>query len=807
MNLWFDLRYAWRLLWKSPGYTLLCTGVVALSVGLAIWCYVGIYSMELKPLPFPGSDRWWSVQVAANATATGDPQMDAYTYQELLKRQRSLHYLGAFADRPVVLSEGQASNSLRAAAISPVLFSGMEVAPRLGRLFQASDAEQNAAPTVILSFDTWQNYFGADPAIIGKSARIDGQPAQIVGVMPREFLVFRDFEVWIPLRLAALAQPGDSNLTLSVFATLEPGRSAAAALDEMKGPVEEINHNYPKLFEAGRHVELYPAHLMYAHDNLPLVSMVGFIGAAVLLLGSLNISMVFFARLLERSRELALRTALGSSRLRLLRQCLLESVFVIVLGLLLGVLFAELGLRWAQAVGDFHAQLEATGRQTAALVMRPIDLVAAVVAASVIWLLSTLIPAWRIARQDAAAVLAGSGKGVATPGSGRTATLLVGLEVIVSCLVLVICANVVFAVSSKAGTPTGLHADRVMISTYPTVFDTRYAAGSMRLRYWDELASSIKTQMPGAEVAFAAATPTRPESMPAAIEHREGTSGEGKFTLPLSAVSEQYFQVMGLQLREGRLFDSTDNESSLNVAIVDENTAAKYWSGVSALGKRIQLNPAESGPWLTIVGVVSHVGGRPYADESVGVVYRPFRQAVPGEFQLLTQFPPAVADPRAALRAAAYSVDRDLPLQNLQMFNEYLDSLNLDYKSLVPVFTVIAIITVILAATGLFGLISRSVARRTQEVGVRRALGGTRWHVAQVFLRQDLLYLGVGIVGGCLGIAVTNLLSESIPDLLVRVVPVTLGVFVIIGMVIFVSSYLPTRRAVDLEPGDALRYE
>lgn len=807
MNLWFDLRYAWRLLWKSPGYTLLCTGVVALSVGLAIWCYVGIYSMELKPLPFPGSERWWSVQVAANATATGDPQMDAYTYQRLLDHEHSVHYLGAFADRPVVLSEGQASNSLRAAAISPGLFTAMQVAPQLGRLFDAADAQSGAAPTVILSYDTWRNYFGADPAILGKSARIDGQPAQIVGVMPQDFLVFRDFEIWVPLRLASLARPADSNLTLSVFATLNPGQSVAAVLDEMKGPVAQINGDYPKIFDAGRHIALYPAHLMYSHDNLPLVGMVGFIGAAVLLLGSLNISMVFFARLLERSRELALRTALGSSRLRLLRQCLLESVFVVVFGLLLGVLLAELGLRWAQAVGDFHAQLEATGRQTAALIMRPVDLVFAVTAAIVIWLLSTLVPAWRIASQDAAGVLAGSGKGVASPGSGRTANLLVGVEVIVSCLVLVICANVVFAVSSKANQPTGLDASRVMITTYPTAFDARYSASSERLRYWDELTAGIKGTIPGAEVAFATATPTRPESLPAAIEHREGTADQGKFTLPLTAVSEEYFQALGLKLRAGRLFDSTDNATSLNVAIVDENTAAKYWPGENVLGKRIELDPGESGPWLTIVGVVSHVGGRPYADESVGVTYRPLRQAVPAQFQLVVRLPPVAADSRAALRAAAYSVDRDLPLQNLQMFDEYLDSLNLDYKSLVPVFSVIAAITVILAATGLFGLISRSVARRTQEVGVRRALGGTSWQVAGVFLRQDLVYMSVGVIGGCLGIAVTNLLSDTIPDLLNRVVPVTIGVFVIIALVIFVSSYLPTRRAVALEPGDALRYE
>ena len=167
----------------------------------------------------------------------------------------------------------------------------------------------------------------------------------------------------------------------------------------------------------------------------------------------------------------------------------------------------------------------------------------------------------------------------------------------------------------------------------------------------------------------------------------------------------------------------------------------------------------------------------------------------------------AAADSRVVLRAAAYAVDRDLPLRNLQMFDDYLASLDLDYKSLGPSFSAIAVITVILAATGLFGLISRSVARRTQEVGVRRALGGTPWHITALFLRQGVSYFCVGLVGGGLGIVVTNFLDQTVGNILIFGAWVTLSVFVFIALIIFVASYLPTRRAVALEPADALRYE
>jgi predicted permease len=806
MNLWFDLKFAWRMLLKTPGYSLLCTVVVALSVGLALWCYVALYNMMLKPLPFPDSSRWLSVQIAPKATESGDPIVDAYTYQEVLRHSRTARHLGAFAARAAVLSEGHASASLRAVAISPGLLAAMQIPPYAGRLFTAADSQIGAAPTVILSFETWQHYFDADPAIIGKQARIDGEPTQIVGVMPQDYLIFQDFEVWLPLRLNTLARPADSTLTLSAFVASGSGQNVTALSNEMQSGVAAVNKTYPDLFDSGRHVELYPANIMYLHDNVPIIGTVNFLAAAVLLLGCLNIGMIFFARLLERNRELALRMALGASRGRLLQQCLLESVFVVLAGLLLGIALASLGVRWANGIGDFQNSIQALGRGTD-FTMQPPDLLVAATAAVVIWLLSTLIPAWRIAKQDAAAVLAGGGKGVATSGSGKSASLLVGVEVAVSSLVLVACANVVFSVLAAGDKPTGLNSVRVMITTDPTVFDGRYSEPTARLRYWDELALAIRTRMPGAQVAYSTLAPTGREKVLVSIEHAEGTDHQGKLMLPLTTVSDNYFDLLGIRLRSGRLFDSTDNSTSLGVAIVDENVATRYWPGQDALGKRIRVSSAANEPWLTIVGVVSHVRGRPNSDEAVSYIYRPLRQVAPPASRVLVKLPSKAADSRVVLRGAAYAVDRDLPLRNLQMFDDYLASLDIEYKSLGPIFSAIAVITVILAATGLFGLISRSVARRTQEVGVRRALGGTPWNITAMFLRQGLAYFCIGIVGGCLGIVVTHFLDATIGNLLIFGAWVTLSVFIFIALVIFAASYLPTRRAVALEPADALRYE
>jgi predicted permease len=680
----------------------------------------------------------------------------------------------------------------------------MHTAPLLGRLFEPQDAQPGAAPAVILSFDTWRNYLAADPAIVGRQVRIDARPMRVVGVMPEDFYAFEDYALWLPLQLGPLARPGDSTLTLLPFIRLEDGEDADALAAAMKNVVDDVNRRFPDIYDAQRQVVLIPGHLTYTHMNLEIVATVSFIAAAVLLLGCMNVSMVFLARLLERSRELALRTALGASRSRLMSQCLLETALVVLLGLCLGFALADLGVHWMQSVDGFGARIQATGRSSNLPEVRAPDTIVAIVAALVVWLLSTLLPAWRIAKQDAAGVLAGSGKGVTAGGGAKAAGVLVGLQVIVSCLVLVICANLVTAVRDEARKPTGLASAGVVISTYPTVFDARYAESHARIDYWDRLTAAIESRVPGVDVAYTTAVPTRPPSAPVVIEQREGTAREGALTLPVAVVSESYFDVLGIRLRAGRSFEPTDDDAP-GVAILDERTAARYWPDEDPLGKRIRVNPGAHAEWLTIVGVVSSVT-RPYGRD-IGVIYRPLRQAMPDAFHLVARPPSAAADVRSPLRAAAFEVDRDLPLNNLQTLDDYIAALSLNFTAMIPAFTAITAITLLLAGTGLFGLISRSVARRTQEVGIRRALGSTQWQVTAVFLRQGAFYLSTGLLGIVLGIVVMDLISTSVPNILARVAPVTAGVFVAMALVVFAACWLPTRRATALEPGDALRYE
>jgi putative ABC transport system permease protein len=806
MNFWFDLKYALRLVKKSWGFMLMCAGVVALGTALTLLLYLQVYAYVLKPLGFPNSERWYSLQVASANAMMPRPNLDVYTYQEMLKNSRSIEYLGAFENRAVVLSEGQASTTLRAAVITPQLLAATHVAPHLGRTFQPTDGQTEAAPVAVLSFDAWQTYFASDLAIIGKTARIDSAPVQIIGVMPKDFYAFQDFEIWLPLQLPNVSRPSDSKMTLAPFIVLGNNQKLETVANEIKTAVDKVNSDYPDLYSSTRHIVVIPAQRMYTHENMPIVMSLAFMCVSVLLLGCVDTSMVFLARLLERSREIALRSALGASRLRLLLQVLMETAPVIPLGLIVGYILAALELQWGDGLSNFSVQIRALGRPAYLPTLAPIHLLVAALASIMVWLLSSLIPAWRITRQDAAAVLAGSGKGTSLRSSNKSVGVLVGLQVVIACLVLVACGNMVLGVRKELRKSTGLNTEQVMLSTYPTVFDARYSSTGRRVRYWDDLSAAVTSQIPGAEAAFATAVPTRPVKVAAVLETQQGREREGKLSIPFAIVSDNYFRLMGISLRSGRLFDSTDNSDSLKVAVIDEQLASVYWPNQEVLGKRFQLNPVENGPWLTIVGVVSAVASQPYGTD-VGVVYQPMRQAMPEQFQLLVKLPLSASDSRAAIRAAAFSVDRDLPLHNLQTLNDYLAALDLGYMSLVPSFIVVAIMTSLLAAAGLFGIISRSVAQRTQEVGIRRALGATPWQATAIFLRQGAMYLSGALVGIGLGIMLTNVLSATITNILDHVVLVTVSVVFLIAIVIFTASHLPSRRAVAMEPGDALRYE
>lgn len=806
-GLWFELKYAARLLRKTASNSLLSALVVALSVGLALFVFVMDYAIAFKPLPFENADKWASIQVAQKKSENSRARVDEFTYQEMLKRGGRLDHIGAFGGREAVLSEGEESETLRAAVISPGLLREMKVQPEAGRLFDDSDAQQASVQSAIISHDAWVTYFSSDKSIIGKSVRIDATPVRIIGIMPKGFFAFQDYQLWFPYAPRNLVSPDGNGLELSPFVKLKPGQSIDDVRTEVAGIVASLNKAYPQAYNAEREGDAVPAYRIYSHANMPVIFVSGIIALAVLILGAINIGMIFYARMLERSKELALRSALGASKARLLRQCLIESVVVIAIGFCFGIVFAMIGVDWGQSIREFPARILATGLSMDYPELRAMDVLIAMLAACAIWLGSTLLPAWYVLKQDPAKVIAGSGKGVSTSQKrSRSATILVALQVMISSALLFISLSLVFAIANEASKPKGLLVDGIYVSTEPTAFGASYQTATQKNNYFQQLNAAISSGIPNAQAGFATALPSRPGETAFFVEN-QGMSESGAVPqVPSTEVSDGYFAMLGIKPKSGRLFDSTDTETSTPAAVIDEVIASRYWPNQDPLGKRIRLGADSNARWVTVVGVVSHVAGQPYSGDP-GLVYLAIRQTAPSSFYVIAKAPQASSTVPKQIRMAAFSVDRDLPLHNLQRFDEVLEALDIGYASIVPVFSVIVGITILLAASGLFGLISRSVAQRTQEVGIRRALGSTKSTIMRLFMRQSILHLVIAFIGGAIGVAMTSMMTAVIPNALASVVVVVLGVASIMFLVVFSASYFPSRRAVNLEPSEALRYE
>jgi putative ABC transport system permease protein len=806
MSLGFDVKYTLRLLTKSWGYTLLCVGVVGLSMGLVLWTYSLVYGLGLQPLKYPDSDRWYNVQMASDVTEDAEPAIDAYTYQQLLRGTDGMKRVGAYSPYTAVLSEAQANVTLRAAAVDASLLAATRETPLMGRLFQAADQLPGAAPAAILSFRTWANAFASDPNIIGREARIDGKPLRIVGVMRQDFYLFRDFEIWLPLQPTNLLRPADSSAVVSPFLLFDEGQGTEATTQALQRVVSQINKEFPDRYAAGRHIELIPARLQATHQMLEIIGVIGALTMAILLLGCMNISLVFLARFLERSREFALRVALGASRSRLMVQCLAETALIVVAGVIVGFALANLGVAWARGIDETTSMVMASGRSPNLPTLQASAFVVAVLGSAAVWLLSTLLPAWRVSRQDAAVTLGGTGKGSSLRGSSRVLSILVGLQVLIASIVLVICGNLVVSIGTEGNKPTGVDSSRTIVSTRATEFDARFVDAAARQRYWDDLGAAVSRALPGSQTAIATDLPTMATPMPVALEGVTARAQDGEFKLPMAAVSENYAALLGIKIVAGRWFDNTDGEGGLRAAVLDEKTAQRYWPGQNPLGKRVQLDPAKQGPWLTVIGVASAVGQLPFKPE-VGMIYQSLRQASPSAFQVMVKVPADPATARAALRTAAFEVDRTLVLQNLQVLDDYLGAVISQVKAIVPVFAVIAVLTAALAASGVFGLITRSVAQRTQEVGIRRALGATRMQATWIFLRGGAGYILTSLAGIVLGVAASAAMGSIFTSILEHAPAVAVGVFCLTAVVIASASYLPTLKVMALEPGDALRHD
>ncbi len=810
MSLWFELKYTLRLLIKNSWHSLLSAVIVALCIAITWTAVSSYYHTQIKPLPFTDAEQWYAIE-EFDRVIDADPthRLDAYTHQLFSSNIDDFEVLGGYAYQPAALTVEGLSERVHRVAVSPELLQATGIFPAIGSGFSSDDRLAGANSVAVISYDLWVNTFAADEQILDRQIVIDGQAHSIVGVLGQNDHLVAAFDVYTPLSLSAVTQPSDTNLQVGTIGKLNPNTSLADVNVAIASLVSSLRSQYPEYYSENYEAWLTPLNEVFRFNVSPGVNAIlGFVVITMTALGCISIGNLFTARMLERGQEFALRNALGSSKYRLLRQSLLESFAVCLIGSIVGV-----GLSYLASFG--LAQMGEQIYNSGALGSVPVDLISGTALIEfvfllflivAIWLLSGLIPALKVARKDPSEVLSGSSSGALSSGSARSTTILVSLQIICTCFALIVCAGGIYAVALTRTIDYGFETEDIITASLD--FPTANSTHNDKLLYMNELQAEVEALPTVETLAFSSQLPG---SMAGGLDYRteEMPDSNDQFQqIPVVAISPNYLSTLDIELTTGRSFDSNDNDTSLPVALIDTELAQSLWPDETALGKRIQIDPRNTATWVTVVGITSGITPAMSANRPQPIVYLPLAQSSISQLHLLARTNGTPTIVSTQLKQAATNVDRGIPLYRTFTMAEHLDSLEANLLLLRNIFATISLASLIMAITGIYGVVSRSILQRVREIGVRRAMGSSNWKVIRLFLRKTATYLGIGsVVGGGPAILALVALIDGDEGVLTVVPPIYIAVCFGLAMFIALATYLPTRRAISLEPGDALRYE
>ena len=807
-----DLRYGLRQLRKNPGFTAIAVLTLALGIAVNATMFSLVSAFLLRWPPGREPERVVvisSVDPAQGFLADANP-VSAPNY--LAWRDANHVFLDmAAADesRTVSLTAQQQSAALPSAAVSPNYFTVLGVTPKLGRTFEAGEDQTGKDHVVMLSQEIWEQRFGADPSIVGRTVRLNREPYTVIGVMPASFrLMGFTPQVWTPLVLSPGDQTADArkNRSLFVFARMKAGISLDQARAEIITLARRAEENFPETEKGwGVAVRTLPNFLVYSFGIgsalAVLMTTVGF----VLMIACANVAGLLLARAAGRRKELAIRSALGAGRLRVVRQLLTEGAVIAFLGGSAGLLLAYWGIQLVRASLTFNAAVSAVPLgldKNVLLFAAAISVVCAV--------LCTLAPALSASRTDITTNLKDESRG-ASPGRAhsRMRTVLVTGEIALAMFLLVGTGLLVRTVFLLDHQNLGFESEHLLTASV-TLDEARYKDASRRTNFVQDLLSRLQ-QLPGADaIAIGSDLPaTGPGS---AVFHvkgqpdEPGNAGRSAFDF---VVSPDYFRTAGISLLHGRLFSAMDNRTAPRVIVVNQEFAHRYLQDQGAVGKQVRLDVNDGTPeWREIVGVVGNVRAYSEFTHDDPEVYEAFLQRPVPSFSIMLR---ASSDPNilaSALYNTVAQMDAELPLAHVMSMPAVLDTQRKGNSFFEWVLAAFALLALILSAIGIYGLIAYSVGQRTHEIGIRMALGAKSRDVLRMVLGEGMKMTVIGTaIGLALALPLPKIFGAMFVDLHIHEPAVYFIVPVAIFLVAILATYVPARRAAGVNPMSALRQD
>ena len=800
-----DFRYAIRSIIKRPGFAAIAVVTLALGIGANTAIFSTVNALLLNPLPFPEQNRVVAIWDKNPKNGMEHNEVTMANYLDWRAQNQSFAHLALERWWSTNLTAGDTPERVQGFLVTANFLDVLGVKPVKGRNFVEEENQPGKDGVAIITDSLWQRRFGSDPNIVNKTITTNGVVRTVIGVLPADFNYPKGAEVYAPIALTPELMKNRGFHSYYVIAKLKPGVSLKAAQAEMDTITARLAAQYPET-NVGLGASVYPIVADTVRQySAALWVMMGAVGF-VLMIACANVANLMLARATGRQKEIALRTALGASRWRIVRQLLVESLIIALIGGTLGVLVGVWGIDLLKASNPGEAAKFAPGWKNLGINLPVLLFTLGLSLLS--GLIFGLAPAWQASKPDLNDALKEGGRN-SSSGSRRLRSLLVISEVALS-LVLLIGAGLSFrSFLAMLKTNPGFNSDGVLTMNLNLPV-AKYKDGNARAAFFTDLLQRVKT-VPGVQSAavvnylpLGGANASDDFLVEGQPEPKAGDENTGRYRV----CTPDYFQTMGISILKGRPFTDQDRAGSKPVIIVNETLARRYWPNGDAVGKRMRFSgPLDKAPWMEVVGIaqdVKHELNLPVTPD----YYTPHAQDPWNAMVLVartTVEPGSMAGP---IRQQVLAIDRDQPVYGVYTMNEVRAISVTLYTFAFATISIFATVALVLASIGIYGVMAFAVSQRTQEIGIRMALGARAMDVLKLVITNGMSLAVIGVIAGLVGsFGITRLMASLLFDVsptdLVTFALVTAGLL----LVALIACYIPARRATKVDPLVALRYE
>jgi putative ABC transport system permease protein len=803
-----DLRFALRQIAKHPGFALSTVLTLALGIGANTAIFSIIHAVLLRPLPYAHGGRLVHIGYRDPGPDVSNVFFSVQELQDYRRQTRALASVEEYHSMTFTLLGGGDPDRVKTGVVSADFFKNFGVKPVLGRSFLPGEDRLGAAPVLLLTYPYWQRRFAGDPGIVGKSVVLDGKSATVVGVLPRIPQFPEENDVYVPasacsIRTSEYMLNTRKARMLSLFGQLKPGATVEQARADARTLIGRWRQSDPDSYpeERYRDVPTVPVQEELTGKFRPTLLILFATVGLVLLIACVNVANLTLARLIRREREVAVRSALGAGRGRLLRQLLTESTVLALLGGALGVVLAYAGLNVLVAFAN---------RFTPRAVEIEID--STVLFFSLLVALATglafgMFPALQASVRDLASPLkAGGGRSTVDAVKRRFRFVMTVAQVAVSFVLLIMAALAARSLFNLRKVDTGFQTKNVVAMTL--------APGSSRSKedaaaFYQAVAARLESLAGVEAVGMAGEIPLQDDGFNPVFEiegRKNPTEGEGP-RANFDIASSGFFKALNIPLREGRLFTLADRVDAPEVLIINEAFARKYWPNQSPVGQRIALKFRGGGDWLTIVGVVGNVKQVGLGVETGPAFYLAFDQLVPVETRLFIRTAQDPLEVVPAISKAVHAIDPQVPVTAVRTLEQVRGEALAPARLTAILLTLFGLLACTIAVLGISGVVASSVSERTHEIGIRAALGADRGKTLSNLLWQGMAPVLIGLgLGAVAALWLTRFLSSILFDVAATDPLTYLGVATLLLLASVLACMVPARHAMSIEPVIALRY-